>query len=253
MRTRTFDSELLIRTVETKKVVTMSQLKTVIGTRCRITIFRMLKQCDYLSSYSHRGQYYTLPHVCNFNKSGLWQYRSIFFSKYGNLQQTTKALVDHSQAGFNARELENILQVEVREPLLILFQRKQIRRSKLAGTYIYVSSDKVKQKNQLLARKEHIDVSALGLLPDDVLNSHELKAAMILFFSLLDEQQRRLYAGLESYKLGHGGDQTMATFLDLDEHTVSRGRKELFGGQYHTQGTRRKGGGRQRIEKKHPK
>lgn len=28
--------------------------------------------------------------------------------------------------------------------------------------------------------------------------SHELKAAIILFFSLLDEKQHRLYAGLET-------------------------------------------------------
>ncbi len=253
MRTRTFDIKALTHTIETQKVVTMSQLKTAVRTRSRITIFRMLKQCNYLSSYSHRGQYYTLPKVCEFDNKGLWQYRSVCFSKYGNLQRTTKTFVDHSRAGFNARELEDILQVQMREPLLILYRNKQIHRSKRAGTYIYVSPDKVKQKNQLLARNEQLDVSTLNLLPDGVLNSHELKAAMILFFSLLDEQHRRLYAGLESYKLGRGGDQTMAAFLDLDEHTISRGRKELFGGQYYTQGTRRKGGGRQRIEKKRPK
>lgn len=228
----------------------MSQLKTVVGTHCRVTIFRMLKQCDYLSSYSHRGQYYTLPQVCDFDDRGLWQHRNIYFSKYGNLQQTTQAFVDLSQAGLNARELEGMLHVEVREPLLLLFRNNRIHRSKLAGAYIYVSADKVKQKKQLLLRKEHCDISALGLLPESVLNSHELKAAMILFFSLLDEQQRRLYAGLESYKLGRGGDHAIAAFLDLNEHTVSRGRKELFGGQYCTQGTRRKGGGRKRVEKK---
>jgi hypothetical protein len=38
----------------------------------------------------------------------------------------------------------------------------------------------------------------------------ELKAAMILFFSLLDERQRRLYAGLEAHKLGYGGDRKVA-------------------------------------------
>ena len=37
--------------------------------------------------------------------------------------------------------------------------------------------------------------------------SHELQAAIILFFSVLDEKQRRLYAGLESQKFGHGGDR----------------------------------------------
>jgi len=38
-------------------------------------------------------------------------------------------------------------------------------------------------------------------------SSDELKAAVFLFYSLLDEQQRRLFAGLQSTKLGHGGDR----------------------------------------------
>jgi len=35
----------------------------------------------------------------------------------------------------------------------------------------------------------------------------EFRAARVLFYSLLDEQQRRLYAGLESRRWGHGGDR----------------------------------------------
>jgi len=31
---------------------------------------------------------------------------------------------------------------------------------------------------------------------------------MVLFYSLLDEKQRRLYAALESLEWGHGGDRT---------------------------------------------
>jgi hypothetical protein len=81
----------------------------------------------------------------------------------------------------------------------------------------------------------------------------ELKAAMILFFSLLDEQQRRLYAGLEAHKLGYGGDRKVARFLDLDEHTVARGRQELFSQQVQRERIRNEGGGRKAVEKKRPK
>ena len=35
----------------------------------------------------------------------------------------------------------------------------------------------------------------------------ELKTAILLFSSLLDEQLRRLYAGLEALKLGPSGDR----------------------------------------------
>jgi len=52
----------------------------------------------------------------------------------------------------------------------------------------------------------------------------ELKAAIILFHGLLDEQQRRLFAGLESIRLGQGGDTLLGDFLGLDAHTVARGR-----------------------------
>ena len=34
--------------------------------------------------------------------------------------------------------------------------------------------------------------------------------------SLLDEKQRRLYAGPESLKLGYGGDRKVAEFLGMD-------------------------------------
>jgi hypothetical protein len=41
-------------------------------------------------------------------------------------------------------------------------------------------------------------------LPNPDLAAEEAKAILVLFCSMLDERQRRLYAGLESLKLGHG-------------------------------------------------
>ena len=92
--------------------------------------------------------------------------------------------------------------------------------------------------------------AAIGLPTEIVALSHELKAAIILFFSLLDEQQRRLYAGLEAQKMGHGGDRKIAGLLGLDVHTVAKGRRELFGGQVRRGGVRKKGAGRKAMEKK---
>ncbi len=56
----------------------------------------------------------------------------------------------------------------------------------------------------------------------------DLSDAFVLFFSLLDEKKRRLYAGLESLKLGHGGDRRMADLLGMSAGTVARGRRELL-------------------------
>ena len=78
-------------------------------------------------------------------------------------------------------------------------------------------------------------------------------AAIVLFFSLLDEQQRRLYAALESFKLGYGGDRKMADILGLDVSTVARGRRELLDHDVKVDRVRRAGAGRKLIEKKRQK
>src|ERR1035438_1782193 len=90
----------------------------------------------------------------------------------------------------------------------------------------------------------------IGLLE---VSEEELKASILLFYSLLDEQQRRLYAGLESLKLGRGGDRSLADFLELDPHTVARGRQQLLAQDVEVDRARRTGGGRKRVEKKRPK
>jgi hypothetical protein len=70
-----------------------------------------------------------------------------------------------------------------------------------------------------------------------------------LFFSLLNEKQRRLYAGLESFKLGHGGDHKIANLFAIDTHTVAKGRQELFSGDVQMHRVRKKGAGRKPVEK----
>jgi hypothetical protein len=76
-----------------------------------------------------------------------------------------------------------------------------------------------------------------------------MKAAILLFYSLLNEQQRRLYAGLESLKLGHGGDRKLAELLELDPHTVARGRQQLLALQVQVDRVRKTGGGRKPVKK----
>ena len=67
-------------------------------------------------------------------------------------------------------------------------------------------------------------------------------------------QKHTLYAGLESIKLGRGGDALLADFLALDAHTVARGRQQLLDHEVAPGGrTRRQGGGRLATEKKRPK
>ncbi len=67
--------------------------------------------------------------------------------------------------------------------------------------------------------------------------------------STLDEHQRRLYVGLESQRLGHGGDRLLAQITGLSVDTIAAGRRELQAAQS-TERIRAPGAGRPRVEKK---
>ena len=76
-----------------------------------------------------------------------------------------------------------------------------------------------------------------------------LHAQLNVVLSTLDEHQRRLFVGLESQRLGHGGDRALAQITGLSVATIAAGRRELESGQ-RTEHIRAPGGGRARVEKK---
>ncbi|MDD2390875.1 MAG: hypothetical protein PHP23_14235 [Desulfobacterales bacterium] len=250
MSEKKLDSGVVENLLKSNKIATLDELKEVLNTKSTMTIFRKLKSLEYLSSYSHRGKYYSLKKVAEFDEIGLWTHHSIWFSKFGNLIETVKEFIQSANAGFSARELEQILHVEVKHTLLKLFKEECIQREKFFGNFVYFAVDFQKRKSQLSLRKS-FSLDFKNELPYEIeALSDELKVAIILFFSLLDEKQRRLYAGLESFKVGHGGDKKIADLLGIDAHTVAKGRRELFGGQLQQQRIRQKGAGRKSVEKK---
>jgi hypothetical protein len=198
--------------------------------------------------------YYTLDDIAQFNTNGLWFYQSVGFSEYGNLTNTAKALVEKSERGMTAGELNQVLKVETKEPLLRLFRKNQLHREKLFGVYVYFSYETVGRRKQILLRRDQEAESVEGLqnIRGELL-AHELKAAVVLFFSMLDEKQRRLYAGLESLKQGYGGDSRIAELLGLDPHTIAKGRQELLNQDFEVERVRREGGGRSSVKKKRRK
>ena len=231
-------------------IATLQQLKRALGSSATMTVFRKLKALGYRSSYSHRGKYYTLSDLPRFDEAGLWSCRSVWFSRHGNLIQTAQHWVAQSATGLTAADLQAQLHVEVKEALLELYRRRQIDRQQMGGVYVYWARESGQRRNQRLRRQQRDLPGPLSASSLSTASAHELKAAIILFFSLLDEQQRRCYAGLESFKLGHGGDVQVGKFLNVDVHTVSRGRRELFGGQVKRAAVRQAGGGRKPVEKK---
>ena len=132
----------------------------------------------------------------------------------------------------------------------LLKRRGLIARCKILGVYVYTSIDRGRRRQQHLMREEKKAAAEVGLGIEPELLPEEAKAAIVLFFSLLNEKQRRLYAGLEAAKLGHGGDLRIAGLLGLDPHTVAKGRRELFEGNVDRDSVRQGELGRKRVEKK---
>ena len=253
MRPERYHAEDLARLLRRRTIATMAELKQTLGTTADATVFRKLAELDYRTSYSHRGRYYTLDELCRFDALGLWSFRQVWFSAFGTLLATAEALVAGAEAGYSAAELDALTHVDCKQALAQLAGEGRLARQRLAGRYVYLAPDAAARRRQLAARNMADAAPAavalgagagVGILPD------ELKAAIVLFYSLLDERQRRLYAGLEAAKIGHGGDVQIADLLGLDAGTVARGRQQLLAGDVDAGRVRRAGGGRKPAQKK---
>ena len=142
--------------------------------------------------------------------------------------------------------MDNLLHVGAQDALRKLVGDGRLSRHKLAGQFLYCAADR--------ARRLLLATPGLGRpLPDAGLMPAELRAAIVLFASLLDERQRRLFAGLESLKCGWGGDRRIAGLLGIDPATVSTGRRQLVERDVDLDRVRRVGGGRPPAEKKRRK
>ena len=254
MRTQQYRHNKLAVYLKRSKIATLNQLQNVLNNPNQRTVFRKLKALDYLSSYSHRGMYYTLQSIAKFNAEGLWSHQSVWFSNFGSLLETTKAFVERSEAGYSAAELSQALHVETKHSLLKLNRAAKVQREKIQGCYIYFCAESNKYADQRKTRvqRKHQSLATL-LVANPNLAEDEAKAVVLLFLSTLNEQQRRLYAGLESLKLGYGGDSYIADLFGMDPHTVARGRRDLEKGNWDTTRLRAQGGGRRSVEKKHLK
>lgn len=251
MRPTEFPAEAIVALLRKQKIAAMPQLMAALGTDSRRTVFRKLKELPSRTSYSHRGGYYTLDEVAEFDESGLWSYQNVWFSAYGTLLSTAAAVVAAGEGGYFVDELDNLLHVGTKDALRKLVSDVRLTRERVAGQFLYCATEKDRRRYQLLSRRALLaEPGAAGPLPEAATMPDEMRAAIVLFFSLLDEKQRRLYAGLEALKTGRGGDAQIADLLGLDVGTVARGRQDLRQQEVEMGRVRRAGGGRKSLGKK---
>jgi len=145
--------QLLKKHFKENKTATMSELLDLLGVTTRMSIFRRLSDLGYISSCSHKGQYYTLPSVIFFNSEGLYHYDKICFSQYGNLKKTIVKLVESSNFGYTHKELSEQLKLEVHDTLLVLINSHKLARQKINSQYVYFSNKKEYRRKQLTQRQ----------------------------------------------------------------------------------------------------
>lgn len=247
---QSYDKQKVKELILSKKIVTFKEICEYLNSTARMTIIRRLRDLSYITSYSHKGKYYTIESIAKFSEEGLWSYKSVYFSEFDTLINTCYHLINNSVSGYTAKDLQNKLHVDAKLSLIGLYKKDKLYREKYRGKYVYFAKYFPRRKQQIIIRKSQNETTVLniGKLSSHVITD-ELKAAIILFYSILDERQRRLYAGLESLKIGHGGDKLISKLLKTDPETVSKGRKELISADFEKDRVRKHGAGRPEIKK----
>lgn len=149
-----------------QKVMVIDQLADILN--CSVpTVRRRLKQWGTYTSYNCNGRYYTLHYIPTFNEHGLWKFKNVMFSKHGNLRQVVIHLVKHSPAGLTARDTEELVQVPMGSFMPCFRNIPELIREKVAGQFVYFSSDKASYAAQKQKRQEYETRIKLTKLPTD--------------------------------------------------------------------------------------
>lgn len=150
-----------------KKVATLQDLMDYSQLSHR-SIKRRLKELKAYSSYTHNSRYYVLPETPDFNKSGIWKYKGIRFSKYRSLKQSIIALTEQSPGGLSPHELSQLLECPV-QPILSTFFKdsSELLRERDGKSYIYFSYKPEVYKLQKQRRRELQPFPSEELLPSE--------------------------------------------------------------------------------------
>lgn len=130
-----------LKTFRSRKVMKLGEVAELIHSSIH-TARRRLKEWRAHTSYNQNGRYYALPDVPEFDGDGLWHWRGVFFSRYGNLKQTVVELIRRSSAGLDAGEMGVLLGLDPRSFLSSFADHPQIKREKSQGRFVYYGADR---------------------------------------------------------------------------------------------------------------
>jgi AraC-like DNA-binding protein len=143
------------------RVLTLSQVSKTHGCSIR-TAQRQFAELAVLRSYNKNSRYYTLPDIPKFNVHGIWSYRDIFFSKYGDLRQTVKHIILASEDGLSGNEIGDIVNLLPRSFMHHFRDVEGVFREKHGGVYIYFSNVPTIYARQIIKRVQTDDVKRIS-------------------------------------------------------------------------------------------
>ncbi len=161
---------LIRKLLQSKKVMSLKQIRHEIPDRPRSSLFRDLKKVELLTSYSHTGQHHALKSMVKFNPNGLWFYEQISFSKYGTLKNTLVKIISNSPAGMIHKELKILLRIQVQNSLTHLIQTNLLQRRLLSEqVFVYLSPDGSQAQAQWQKRLELNEKALNVTLPSETI------------------------------------------------------------------------------------
>lgn len=140
MPTKHDSNERTTKFFRLRKIATLVELALHFECSTR-TVQRRLTDCHAINSFNQNGRYYTLRDIPEFDTHGLWRYRGVFFSRFGNLPETFVQLVRHSPGGLTAAEAGELLGLRPSSFLWSLRDHPELKREKHDGLYVYLASE----------------------------------------------------------------------------------------------------------------
>ena len=143
--------DLVKKTIQSNRIFQISEIME----KCelsKISAIQYLKKNGVLTSFNKKGQYYILASDNRFDDDGLLFIGEVGFYKGGKLLSAICHLVEKSEEGLGARELDVMLKTTTHSQLPKLYRSGRLEResaSKRAGNaFIYFSLDKTKRLAQ---------------------------------------------------------------------------------------------------------
>lgn len=203
--------QMLMELLQTNPVVTLTEMKSVLGGASRATVFRYLKEVPYRRSYDHNGRYYAFHDPARYDRLGLFSHGDIHFSRDGSLGATVRRFVQEAEAGHTHREVQELLRVRVQAFLLEAVRAGDICREKLTEVYLYLHADSELRRHQLERRQALLAAAGEEGGPAEVDDGVVIQVLLTLIRhpgSTVAEVVRHLRGHLPPIK----GDQVRAVF-----------------------------------------